>query len=311
MGHNHSHHTPGGLNSASGTNETDNVSKNIVIAFILNSVFVVIEVVGGLLTNSIAILSDALHDFGDCLSLGIAWALQKKSHKKRDARYSYGYKRFSLLGSVFLSGVLTVSSIFVITEAVKRIADPQPVNAGGMLWLAILGIVINGAAALRLKKGSTLNERAVFLHIMEDVLGWVAVLIVSIVMLFRDLPVLDPILSIAISIWVLSNVYKNMRDTFKIFLQAIPENVDINSVQKEIEQIPGINSVHDMHIWTLDGISHVMTLHVVTPMADPAISPDTSELKKEIHDAGKKYGITHITIEFEKPDADCDYTSGC
>ncbi len=310
MGHNHSHNTTG-LPDRRGGETSDNASKNIAVAFVLNSLFVVIEVVGGLLTNSIAILSDALHDFGDCLSLAMAWGLQKKSRKKRDERYSYGYKRFSLLGSVFLSGVLAISSVFVITEAVKRVFSPQEVDAGGMFWLAILGVVINGAAAIKLKRGSTLNERAVFLHIMEDVLGWVAVLIVSTVMIFVNIPVLDPLLSIAISIWVLSNIYKNMRDTFKIFLQAIPEGVDMENVRKSIEEIEGINSVHDIHIWTLDGNSHVMTLHAVTPAADPSNAQDISQLREKIHEAGEEYGISHITIEFEKPDTDCDYTSGC
>lgn len=310
MGHNHSHSNIGGSHNH-GEGYSGNASKNIAIAFILNSVFVVIELVGGILTNSIAILSDALHDFGDCISLGVAWGLQKKSLKKRDKFYSYGYKRFSLLGSVFLSGILTISSLFVILEAVKRIASPQEVNAQGMLWLAILGVVINGAAALRLKKGGTLNEKAVFLHIMEDVLGWVAVLIVSIVMMFVNLPVLDPILSIAISIWVLSNVYKNMRDTFKIFLQATPTDLDINEIQTKIESIQGVDSIHDLHIWTLDGVSHVMTLHVVTILADPTIAQDTSSLKVKIYAVGKEYGISHITIEFEKPNSDCLYIGGC
>jgi cation diffusion facilitator family transporter len=251
MAHNHSHHH-------------HDTTGNIKVAFFLNSIFVVIELIGGILTNSIAILSDALHDFGDCLSLAVAWALQKKSLKKRDKFYSYGYKRFSLLGSVFLSGVLFLSSVFVVIEAIKRIQDPQSVKAGGMFLLAIIGIVINGAAALKLKKGDSLNERAVFLHVMEDVLGWASVLAVSIVMMFIDQPVLDPILSIAISIWVLYNVYSNLKSTFKIFLQAIPDGVDIDELTQLIESLDEVESIHDLHVWTMDGNYHVMTLHVVT-----------------------------------------------
>lgn len=310
MGHNHSHgHL--GPHVHGGEEKVNNAAKNIAVAFVLNSVFVVVELVGGIMTNSIAILSDALHDLGDCLSLAIAWGLQKKSLKKSDRFYSYGYKRFSLLGSVFLSGVLTVSSVFVLVAAVKRIAEPQQVNAHGMLWLAVFGIIINGAAALRLKKGDTLNEKAVFLHIMEDVLGWVAVLVVSVVMMFVNIPVLDPILSVAISIWVLSNVYKNMRDTFRIFLQATPVEVDVEMVKHRVEAIEGVDSIHDLHIWTLDGVSHVMTLHVVTQLADPTVSQDTNTLKKQIYEVGEEYGISHITIEFEKPDCECSYIKGC
>jgi len=292
MAHNHHHHSH---------EHGNNATKNISVAFFLNLFFVAVEVIGGLFTNSIAILSDALHDFGDCLSLAVAWAFQKKATQKRDLKYTYGYRRFSLLGSIFLSGVLVVSSIFVLYEAGKRIFEPQEVNAHGMLWIAILGIIINGAAALRLKKGSSLNERAVFLHIMEDVLGWVAVLIVSIVMLFVDFPVLDPILSVVISIWVLTNVFRNMRDTFRIMLQAIPDNVDIDELEKQLNAINDVISIHDFHLWTMDGESHIMTLHVVTNTNNPEL------LKHKIIDIAKPFHIDHVTIEIEQPDIDCQH----
>ncbi|MDR3252514.1 MAG: cation diffusion facilitator family transporter, partial [Tannerella sp.] len=154
--HNHSHHHSHHHNH----HHDGNATKNISVAFFLNLFFVFREVAGGLFTNSIAILSDALHDFGDCLSLAVAYAFQKKATRKRNLQYTYGYRRYSLLGSVFLSGVLFVSSVFVIYEAAKRVVTVQEVNAGGMLWIAVAGIIINGAAALRLKKGSSLNERA-------------------------------------------------------------------------------------------------------------------------------------------------------
>lgn len=299
QGHRHSHahsHSHTHLRATG-----DNATKNISVAFFLNLFFVFVEVIGGLLTNSIAILSDALHDFGDCLSLAVAWAFQKKATQKRDMKYTYGYRRFSLLGSIFLSGVLFVSSIFVLYEAGRRMLDPQEVNAQGMLWIAIIGILINGAAALRLNKGSSLNERAVFLHIMEDVLGWVAVLLVSIVMMFVDFPILDPLLSVAISIWVLTNVFRNMRDTFRIMLQATPENVDMNELEKQINAIGDVLSIHDLHLWSLDGESHIMTLHVVSNATSP------EQLKHNIIAVAKPFHIDHVTIEIEKPDIDCQH----
>lgn len=285
MAHNHDH----------GSNAT----KNLSIAFFLNAFFVVVEVIGGLLTNSMAIMSDALHDFGDCLSLALAWYLQKKSKKPRDRNYSYGYKRFSLLGSIFLSGVLTVSSIIVIIECVKRIASPEAVDAKGMLWIAIFGVIINGAAAFRVKKGTSLNERAVYLHIMEDVLGWIALLIVSIVMMFVNVPILDPLLSLGISVWVMMNVYKNIRDTFRILLQHVPEGLPIDDLKKDILSVAGVDSIHDLHVWSLDGETHVMTLHVVTPLED------TFQIKKTILEIAEGYSIVHTTIEFEKVGEQC------
>lgn len=293
MAHKHSH---GHSHNHSG----DESSKNIIVAFFLNLIFAIIELIGGLLTNSVAILSDSVHDFGDSISLLVAWLFQKKSQQGRDKKYSYGYKRFSLLGSVFLSGVLFVGAMFIFVEAVKRLFDPQEVHAQGMFWLAILGIVVNGAAALRVKKGSSLNERVVYIHIMEDVLGWVGVLIVSIVMLFVDLPILDPILSVAITIWVLYNVYNNLRDTFKILLQAVPDDVDIEKMKQDIGKIENLISIHDFHIWSQDGESHVMTLHAVA-------DKDQLIIKEKIREIAQTYDVSHVTVEFEPSNVPCEY----
>ena len=277
----------------------ENSTKNIRTAFFLNLAFAFVELIGGIITNSVAILSDAVHDFGDSISLAIAWALQKKSNKAKDDKYSYGYKRFSLLSSVILSGILLVGSILILVEAIGRLFNPQEVNAQGMLWLSILGIIVNGLAALSVKRGKTLNERAVFLHIMEDVLGWIGVLVISIVMIFVNLPILDPILSISITIWVLYNVYKNLKATFNILLQAFPKNVDVKKLTKEIEAIDNVISIHDLHIWTQDGNSHVMTLHIVA-------EKNYETIKNKIREIAKTFNIDHVTIELEDKYSSCE-----
>jgi len=277
----------------------ENSTKNIRTAFFLNLGFAFVELIGGIITNSVAILSDAIHDFGDSISLAIAWALQKKSNKPKDEKYSYGYKRFSLLSSVILSGILLIGSILILIEAITRLFSPQDVNAQGMLWLAILGIIVNGLAALSVKRGKTLNERAVFLHIMEDVLGWIGVLVISIVMIFVNLPILDPILSISITIWVLYNVYKNLKATFNILLQAFPKNVDVKKLTKEIEAIDNVISIHDLHIWTQDGLSHVMTLHIVA-------EKNYETIKIKVREMVKAYNIDHVTIELEDKYSSCE-----
>ncbi len=289
MGHHHHNH-----------HDAD-AGKNISAVFFLNLFFVIIEVIGGILTNSVAILSDAVHDIGDCLSLGVSWILQKKSSKSRDFRYSNVYKRYSLLGSVFLSGILLISSAFVLIKAFGRLVEPEVVNSTGMLWLAVLGIIINGAAALKVKKGHSLNERSVYIHIMEDVLGWAAVLAASIVMKIWEIPILDPILSIAISIWVLTNVFRNLNDVMKVLLQAVPEDVEILELQHKISGIPGALSTHDLHIWSLDGESHIMTIHIVLDM-----DADSAAIRKEINRICKESNITHTTVEFETKESDCE-----
>lgn len=299
------------MHSHSHNHHDDQGTKNIKVAFFLNLLFSLIELVGGIYTNSVAILSDAVHDFGDSVSLGLSWFLQKKSNQKRDAYYSYGYKRFSLLGAIFISVVLIISSFFIITESIKRLMEPQATNAQGMVVLAILGIIVNGAAAYRLKQGKSMNEKAVSIHLLEDVFGWIAVLIAGIVMQFVDLPIIDPILSLAITLWVLMNIYKNLRATFKVLLQEVPQNVDVESMLTHIKALPFVEGLHDFHLWSLDGEKNIMTLHVVT--SGNIGNADLLKLKKNIRDLALCYSVEHVTLEFENESEsdDCMFREGC
>jgi len=284
MGHNHSH-------------DTNHASDNITVAFWLNTCFALLELAGGFYTNSVAIMSDALHDFGDSLSLGLAYYFQKKSEKKQDQTYTYGYKRFSLLGAFITSIVLTVGSVFIISEAIQRFAHPQQPDTIGMLVLSIIGIAVNGAAMFRLKKGTTLSEKAVALHFLEDVLGWVAVLIGAIVMNFIEVPILDPILSIGIALFILFNVYKNIRAALKIILQAVPENLSETELKKQVAEFTEITEIHDIHSWSMDGIYNVVTFHAV--INDNKTQLELEQLKSKIKTKLLQNNIHHITIEFE------------
>lgn len=280
-------------------------SKNIAIAFILNFSFTIIELIGGLLTNSVAILSDALHDFGDSISLALAWYFEKLSAHSPNARYSYGYKRFALLGALINSTVLLVGSSVVIYQSVLRILHPQPVVAVGMLWLAILGIIVNGIAVLRThKKEAGVNERVVSLHLLEDVLGWLAVLVASVVMLFFDLPVLDPLLSVAISIFVLYNVFRNLATTFKIILQGVPSDVEYSVLRAKLCSVEGVVGIHDLHIWSLDSLYHVGSLHVIVP--PETTTEEIVHLKQLIKEVMHVNGVKHVTVEFETTNESCD-----
>ena len=265
MGHTHNH---------------DHGTGNLKTAFFINSFFAIIELVGGLMTNSVAILSDALHDFGDSLSLGTAWYLQGKSQKERDQTYTYGYKRFSLLGAFFNSIVLIIGSVFIIREAIERLINPEQPDARGMLLLAVLGILFNGVAMLRLKKGSSINERVVSLHFLEDVLGWAAVLIGALVMMFADVPVLDPVLSLAIACFILFNVYRNLKPALKIILQGIPDEAHEEEIKRLIMQKTQVAGIHDFHLWSLDGEHNVVTMHVV--VTESMSIKDAEHLKEKI-----------------------------
>lgn len=278
-------------------------SDNLSFAFWLNTCFAVVEVFGGLFTNSIAILSDALHDFGDSLALGLAWYFHKKSKRKRDKDYSYGYRRFSLLGAFINAILLVMGSLFIVGEAVQRLFAPEQPDARGMFVLAIAGILVNALAMMRLRRGKSMNERVVMLHFVEDVLGWVAVLIASIVMYFTSLPILDPILSILIAGFILFNVFRNLKSALRIVLQARPEDVDEDAVRQEIMSINGVSGVHDLHVWTLDGQFNILTLHVVAEESRTA--GELEELKCEVRDRLSRLNLQHATIEMELEGVEC------
>ena len=293
--HNHDHHHES--------------AKNIQTAFFLNLFFTVVEITGGFLTNSVAILSNAIHDLGDCLSLGLAMYFQKVARKGSDSSYSYGYKRFSLLGAVINSIVLTTGSILILTVAIPRILQPESTKTDGMLLFAILGVLVNGAAVFRLKKGDSMNEKVAKLHLLEDVLGWLAVLVGTIVMRFVDVPVLDPIMSVAIACFVLYNVFNNMRQSLRVILQGIPAEVDITDISSHLENFEGVENVHDLHVWSVDGNYNVLTVHVV--LNNSLEMGKLAELKSQIRDSLKAKGIEHATIEFETADERCIFENCC
>lgn len=290
MGHGHDHHH-------------HHETGNLKVAFFLNLGFTIIEIVGGIMTNSLAILSDALHDLGDSLSLGLSWYFQELSNKGSTKTFSYGYARFSILGAIINSIVLVVGSIFILIKAIPELLQPEPVNAHGMLLLSILGIIVNGAAVLRLKKGSSINERVVSLHLLEDVLGWVAVLIGSVVMIFVDALWIDPLLSIMISGYILFNVYRNLKESLVIILQGTPQGISVENIHERLNEVPEVCGVHDCHVWSMDGEYNILTVHLQLKH-DYRIS-DLRELKKRIQDKLAHESIEHITVEFENEGDDC------
>lgn len=270
--------------------------KNLRFTFFLNLGFTIIEFIGGFLTNSVAIMSDALHDLGDSISLGSAWYLQNLSKKKRDANFSYGYGRFSLLGAWINATVLIIGSLFIAFEAIPRLIDPQEVDAKGMMWFALFGIAVNGYAAWKLHRGTSLNEQVMGLHLLEDVLGWTAILISSIIMLFADLPILDPILSLMIMLFVLYNATKNMLKAMKVFLQGTPKDVDLEKITAAVKGLPNVQDVYHPHVWSLDGAVNILTLHVQLKNVDMA---QAQVIKDQVRVLLADLNIQHATIETE------------
>lgn len=281
---------------------------NIRLAFFLNLFFTAIEIIGGLWTNSLAILADAIHDLGDSFALGSAWFLERFSTKKGDVLYSYGYRRFSLLGALISAALLITGSMFILFHAVPRIFHPQQSYAPGMVLFAVMGIAVNGAAVLRLRGSTGINARMVAWHLLEDVLGWAAVLAISIILLFRDITFLDPLLSCLITLYVLFNVMKNLGSTFGIFMQGVPAGTDIEAIEKSLRDIEHVVGTHHTHIWSLDGTHHVLTTHVVV---DQGATRDVIlKIKERIRCILDTHDMIHSTVEIEYSDEECRITDG-
>lgn len=272
--------------------------KNILIAFLLNLSFSIFEFWGGIITGSVAIVSDAIHDIGDAASIGISYFLEKKSKKHPDDTFTYGYTRLSVLGSLITTLVLLVSSVVMILNAIGRIIAPTGIHYNGMILFAVVGVFVNLCAAFFTRGKGSLNQKAVNLHMLEDVLGWIVVLIGAVVMRYTDLSIIDPVMSICVSLFILIHVFKNLKEITDLFLEKIPSNIKVEDIKKHIENIDGIINVHHMHIRSIDGLNHMATMHIVT-------DDDPQKIKKAVREELHEHGIAHITIEIESSTEKC------
>lgn len=273
-------------------------NKKILVAFLLNFVFSIFELLGGLFTGSVAILSDSLHDFGDSLSIGISYILETLSKKKPDKIYTFGYLRYSLIGSVITTCVLLFGSAAVIYNSVLRILNPVEIKYNGVIILAVIGALINFLAAYFTSGGDSLNQKAVNLHMLEDVLGWVVVLLGGIIMKFTNFSIIDPILSICVAIFILINALKNLKNVTDVFLEKTPLDIDSEELCHHIKETDGVKDVHHLHVWSIDGNTNLATVHVVTDF-------DAATVKNAVREEFLHHGISHVTIETESSNEHC------
>lgn len=274
--------------------------KNILIAFLLNMAFSIFELIGGIFTNSVAIISDAVHDFGDSISIGISYILEKKSKKKPDSQYTFGYTRYSILGAFITNAILITGSVLVIINAIKRIINPVEINYDGMIVFAIFGVIVNFLAAYFTKEGDSLNQKAVNLHMLEDVLGWVVVLIGAIVIKFTEINVIDAIMSIGVAIFILIHAIKSFKSIVDLFLEKTPNGIEIEELKEHLQKIENVKDVHHIHVWSMDGFNNYATMHIVTDLTE------ISGLKHKVKEELKEHGISHTTIEIEEQGHECD-----
>lgn len=272
--------------------------KNILIAFLLNLFFSVFEFIGGMVTGSVAIVSDAVHDLGDAAAIGVSYFLEKKSKHKPDEKYTYGYARFSVIGSAISTLILLVGSVMIIYNSALRIIEPTPINYNGMIVFAVVGVCVNLLSAFFTRDGGSLNQKAVNLHMLEDLLGWVVVLVGAVVMRFTDFAILDPMMSIGVAVFILVNALKNLKVLFEIFLEKTPQSIDLNEITEHLMSIDGVLGVHHVHIRSFDGYNNYATMHIVT-------NGDAHEIKEKVREELHEHGICHATLELETEDEHC------
>ena len=272
--------------------------RNILIAFILNLLFSIFEFVGGIFTGSVAIVSDAVHDMGDAAAIGISYFLEKKSKHKPDEKYTYGYARFSVVGSAISTLILLVGSVLIIYNAVRRIIEPTAINYDGMIIFAVVGVFINFLSAFFTRDGGSLNQKAVNLHMLEDLLGWIVVLIGAVVMRFTNLAIIDPLMSVGVATFILINALRNLKVLFEIFLEKTPQGISVDDIKEHLLHIDGVLDVHHIHIRSFDGFNNYATMHIVT-------NEDSKTVKERVREELHEHGICHATLELEDEDEHC------
>ena len=264
------------------------------IAFFLNLSYAIVEFIAGGIFGSSAVLADSVHDLGDAIAIGISALLETISNREEDNRYTLGYKRFSLLGALVTSIILMIGSVLVILENIAKIFHPQPVNDEGILWLGIIAITINILSSLVVGKGKTKNESILTLHFLEDTLGWVAVILMAIVLRFTDWYILDPLLSLVISFFILSKVFPRFWSTLKIFLDAVPEGVETGDLEKDLETLTNVKSVNQLSIWSMDGLENNAIIHICIKDWEKIM-----ETKEAVRQFLEERGVQNITIEVD------------
>lgn len=274
--------------------------KRLTLAFFLNFFFTIVEIIGGILTNSVALISDAIHDLGDALTIGLAVFFEHRANKKPDHEFTYGYRRYSLLGALIAAFGLMIGVVFIIIEAVKRLINPETIHTELMIYFAIAGILINGFAAWQTQKGKTLSEKTVGLHLWEDVIGWGLMLLAAMLMHFTQITALDALLSIGFSLYILVHVFRHLRKVIAVLMEKAPDEPRLADIRESLVEVKGVLDIHHIHYWSLEGDKRLFTAHIVL---DPNLdSEETQRIQQELHHRLEQLGIEHATLELEKKD---------
>ena len=278
--------------------ERRNVNENrLRWALVLTGSYLLIQVIGGLVSGSLALLSDAAHMFTDVMGLVVALIAIQLGKRAADKRRTFGYARFEILAAAFNAAVLFIVAFYILYEAYKRFFAPPEIQSGTMLFVALGGLLINLVAwwLLRSSSGDSLNMRGAYLEVISDLLGSVAVIVGAIIIAFTGWAWVDPLLGALIGLWVLPRTWMLLSQSVNVLLEGVPEGVDILKLQGDLATIPDVADVHDLHVWAITSGQNSLSVHLVTASPTPAIL-------EQARAVAEKHGIEHTTIQLDTPE---------
>ncbi|MDI9604405.1 MAG: cation diffusion facilitator family transporter [Bacteroidota bacterium] len=299
--HDHVHHPPLHAHHHHHQSHTENLrGKKLLWVTLLNFSISVVQVVGGIVSNSLSLISDAIHNLGDTSAIFIAFVAGKHAAKKPDDQKTFGYKRAEILAALFNGVVLIAICIFLFVEAYKRFINPQPIKGGVMLTVAVFGLLANLISVLMLQKEKSrnLNVRAAYLHLLGDTLSSVAVIAGGIAIIVWDVYWIDPLVTVAVGVYITYHTWGVVRQTVDILMQATPRHIDIQKIKQEVETLPQVDNLHHLHVWQMDDEQVHLEAHLNIsrdlPLSEAqTVRHDVENLLKD------KFGIGHITLQIE------------
>jgi cobalt-zinc-cadmium efflux system protein len=277
-----------------------NPSRRLLISILLNGFITLVEVVGGIFSNSLALISDAIHNLSDTLALALAWLANSVSGRKPDVKRTYGYKRFEILSAFINVSLLTAISLYLIYEAILRFFHPEPVKSGLMILIAVIGLFVNLFSVLFLHRDSkkSLNVKAAYVHLLGDTLSSLAVIGGAILIYYMQIVWIDPLLTLVISIVIIVQAFKILHESVDILMQSTPRNLDLGEIKTHLEKHPLIQNIHHVHCWQLQDHDILFEAHIET--SQDLLLSDSGKLVTEIEEAlREKFHITHTTLQVE------------
>ena len=278
---------------------TEVSGSRLLITMLLNFFITIIEIIGGIFSGSLSLLSDAFHNFSDGIAIIISYIAIKLSKKPRSLKYTFGLKRAEILAAIINSSVLIIISFFLIKEAFDKLYSPQKINGSLMLIVAVGGLIANIIGTILLKKGSdkNINLKAAYLHLLSDAISSLAVIIGAVFIIYFNIYWLDPLLTILISLYILKEAYGIVKEALDIIMMSSPAEIDVQYLSELVKLIPGVINIHHVHLWKLNDTDIHFESHVET---ENILIDDTNimqeQIKELLHD---KFEITHTTLQFE------------